>query len=329
MKNIHPLTTAGIGLAIGSIASLLSGYSLVACGFAFAGYFFTLPEVPKYTSVYQFIMFPIQGFLIGFSLDYGHAVFPATTVLMTLIPLATLPRLVFYNQMVHSKLLWVEPLLMLIVAGIYFSFNIIQHHTWPHWIFPIMPFAFNLYLFKSFVQEGISYRREAKESKMPGPGSEAPDFTLFDHRGEEITLSSYRNKRNVLVFFIRGDWCPACHMMMRSYERNREKFQQKDVLLLAIGPDDFDVNRQMAEKLGLEFRILSDKEQKTAKLYGIHQAAPVTSKLRSNYEEGLPMPASFLVSADGIIRFHSRADRAGELLKPELIFAVLEKLEKN
>jgi peroxiredoxin len=327
MKNIHPLTTAGIGLAIGSLASLLSGYPLIGCAFAFAGYFFTLPEIPKFTSVFQFIMFPVQGFLIGFSLDHGQHEFPWMTIMMTLIPLSTLPRLVFQNQMVHTRLLWLEPFLTSVALIIYFTSNVLQHHNWPYWVFPVMPIAFNFYLFKSFLIEGIFYRRNAKEIKMPEPGIEAPDFTLFDHRGEEISLSSYRNKRNILVFFIRGDWCPACHMMMRSYEANREKFQEKNVLLLAIGPDDFDVNRQMAEKLGLEYRILSDRDQKVAKLYGIHQPVdPASSKLRTAYDDGFPMPAAFLVCTNGIIRFHSRADRVGELLKPELIFDVLGKL---
>jgi peroxiredoxin len=234
---------------------------------------------------------------------------------------------VFYKQLLHTKLLWLEPLLMLIVIGIYFSSNLMLHNSWPYWLFPVLPIVFNFYLFRSFILEGIFYKREAKKIKMPDQGIEAPDFTLFDHRGEEITLSSYRNERNVLLFFIRGDWCPACHMMMRSYERNREKFQQKDVLLLAVGPDDFDVNRQMAEKLGLEFRILSDKDQSIAKLYGVHQPKdPASSKLRTSYENGFPMPAAFLVCTDGIIRYHSRADRAGELLQPDLIFGVLENL---
>lgn len=327
MKKLHPLTTSGIGLALGSLACILSGYPLVACGFALAGYFFTVPELPKYTSVYQFIMLPIHGFLVGFSLDYGHDFYPATTILMTLIPLATFPRIVFLNFMTHTRMLWLEPFLMVVVLGLYFYSNIVWHNSWPYWVFPLLPMTLNFYLFQGFMKEGISYKKEAKESKMPGPGSEAPDFGLIDQRGEEVRLSAYRNKRNVLVIFIRGDWCPACHMMLRSYERNREKFQQKDVLLLAIGPDEFDVNRQMAEKLGLEFRILSDPAQSTAKLYGVHQEKdPVNSKLRSSYEEGLPMPASFLVCQNGIIRYHSRADRAGELLQPDLIFDVLKNL---
>jgi hypothetical protein len=177
MRNIHPLTTSGIGLALGCLACILSGYPLVACGFAFAGYFFTLPEVPKYTSVFQFIMFPVQGFLIGFSLDYGHDFFPATTIMMTLIPLATLPRLVFYKQLLHTKLLWLEPALMLIVLGIYFTSNITLHNSWPYWIFPLMPIVFNFYLFRSFVVEGLFYQQESKKVKMPGQGVEAPDIT--------------------------------------------------------------------------------------------------------------------------------------------------------
>jgi peroxiredoxin len=327
MKNIHPLTTAGIGLAVGSLTCLFSGFPMLATAFAFTGYFFTLPEVPKYTSVYQFIMFPIHGLLMGLSLDYGHSGIPVLSILLPLIAIAPLLRLVFFNQMVHTKLLWVEPALTVIFLAVYLSFNIIQHREWPSWVFPILPMAFNVYLFQGFLVEGIAYNRAAKQSKMISVGTEAPDFELFDQLSQPVSLSSFRGKRNILLIFVRGDWCPACHMMMRTYERSREKFQKKNVMLLAIGPDSFDVNRGMAEKLGLDFRILSDEKQEVAVLYGTHQGVdPVNSKLRVKYEPGLPMPASFLICDKGIIRYHSRADRAGEFLQPEAIFEVLEKL---
>ena len=327
LKNIHPLTTAGLGALAASVALIFSGNPAVAAGISLVGYMFTFSEVPKYSSYYQFIMLPLQGFVLGFALDRMQVGFPAFSIIMTLSGTAGLLRLIFNNQMLHTKFLWVEPLFTLIGIGGYFFFNIEQHRNWQSWFYPVLPYAFNIYLFKGFVQEGIHLRKILRNSGMIEIGKPAPDFELFDQFSQPVKLSSYNGRRNVLLIFIRGEWCPSCHMMLRSYERNREKLQEKNVMLLAIGPDQNDTNRDLAEKLGIDYRILSDAKQLTARAYGVHQEKdPIESKLRKTYEAGLQTPSSFLISDKGIICYHSRADRAGELLKPDLIFEELAKL---
>jgi peroxiredoxin len=327
LKTIHPLTTAGLGLLTASVALIFSGYPAVAAGISVAGYMFTFSEVPKYSSWYQFIMLPLQGFVLGFAIDQLHPGFPAFSVIMTLSGVTGLLRLIFSNQMLHTKFLWVEPVLTLIGIGGYFFFNIEGHYGWQSWFYPVVPYAFNIYLFQGFVFEGIHLNKLAKNSGMIEVGNLAPDFELFDQFSQPVKLSSFNGKRNVLLIFIRGEWCPSCHMMLRNYERNREKLQNKNVILLAIGPDAFDTNRDLAEKLGIDYRILSDTKQITAQVYGVHQEKdPIENKLRKTYESGLQTPSSFLICDKGIIRYHSRADRAGELLKPNLIFEELAKL---
>ena len=191
MKNIHPLTTAGIGLAIGSIACLFSGFPLLATAFAFTGYFFTLPEVPKYTSIFQFITFPIQGLLLGLSLDYGRAGFPVFAAFLFLVALGPLLRLIFFKTFMHTKLLWVEPTMTVLFFVAYFYFNLTQHREWPSWVFPLFPMAFNIYLFQGFLVEGIAYNKIAAQSKMIDVDSPAPDFELPDQMGKPVSLSSF------------------------------------------------------------------------------------------------------------------------------------------
>ncbi len=49
---------------------------------------------------------------------------------------------------------------------------------------------------------------------------------------------------------------------------------------------------------------------------------PLLEQMGVDYAEGIPLPASFLVDVDGIIRYVSRPDRVGEFLDPSLIFGV-------
>jgi len=156
-------------------------------------------------------------------------------------------------------------------------------------------------------------------------GKPANDFELPDQNGELTRLSDYKNKRHVLLIFVRGDWCPGCHMMLRTYEKNNEKFKAKNILVMAIGPDPVGVNRDMVEKLGLDFKVLSDERQQTAMVYGV-QLKEYDNDFAEKYEEGIPLPASFLIDQSGIVRYVSRPDKVGEFLNPALIFPIVDQL---
>lgn len=155
-------------------------------------------------------------------------------------------------------------------------------------------------------------------------GKEAPDFTLPDQDNVNVTLSSFRNDRDLLLIFVRGDWCPGCHMMLRTYQREREKFQEKNIMVLAIGPDPVGVNLEMVKKLDLDFKVLSDEAQLTAMRYGVQLKE--YEHVMQDFKNGIPLPASFLVDRNGIVRYVSRPDKVGEFLNPSLIFPILAKL---
>lgn len=84
----------------------------------------------------------------------------------------------------------------------------------------------------------------------------------------------------------------------------------------------------MVEKLGIGYQLLSDDLQKVSSQYGVVYNNPIIETAQANYEEGIPLPASFLLDKKGIVRFVSRPERVGEFLSPNLIAEVLDDLEK-
>ena len=113
--------------------------------------------------------------------------------------------------------------------------------------------------------------------------------------------------------------------MLRTYERERKRFQFKNIMVMAIGPDPVGVNLEMVKKLGLEYKVLADNDQEIAKKYCLQTQKPhPPAKL-----EAIPLPASFLIDKNGIVRYSSRADRAGEILAPSLIFPVVDSLQQT
>ena len=100
--------------------------------------------------------------------------------------------------------------------------------------------------------------------------------------------------------------------------------QEKNVTLLCIGPDPVGVNKKMAEKIGVNYSILSDEGQKVVVQYTVELQPPLPNIPKSY--KGIPLPASFLIDKEGFIRHTSRVDHVGEVLSPEDIFITLEKL---
>ena len=72
--------------------------------------------------------------------------------------------------------------------------------------------------------------------------------------------------------------------------------------------------------------MLSDEGQRTAMIYGV-QLKEYENQFADSYEEGIPLPASFLIDKKGVVRYVSRPDKVGEFLNPSLIFPNVEQLD--
>jgi peroxiredoxin len=223
----------------------------------------------------------------------------------------------------HRGYPWYEPLTIAAGIVLYITANTLAPIGWPGWVFPLVPLMLGIFNTVGFLMDLKDFRRTASVDYEVAPGRRVPDFVLPDENGAEVKASDFTGKRNLLLLFVRGDWCPSCHIMLRTYEKNREKFMEKDVMLLAIGPDPVGVNRNMVEKLGLDFRILSDEKQEVVRRFGVQLQE---SASYAKYETGIPMPASFLVDKSGVVRYTSRADQAGDFLNPARIFDAVHSL---
>lgn len=225
-----------------------------------------------------------------------------------------------FKHAIYTKAILLEPVLAAIGTAIYVAANLVHTNGWQGWALP----AFFIFL-GNFVawMNAFDHRNilQLLEKGIINVGVEAPDFTLRNENDEAVTLSSFEGQRRVLLIFVRGDWCPGCHIMLRLYERERAKFQEKNVMLLAIGPDPIGVNKAMVEKLGIDYHILQDENLDVAKQYCVQ-----VQDGKPGHDHGIPLPASFLVCEKGIVRYTSRADNAGEFLSPDIIFDVLSKI---
>ena len=125
-------------------------------------------------------------------------------------------------------------------------------------------------------------------------GTLAPDFTLKNYDGAEVTLSQFRGKKNVLLAFFPFAFTPVCSNQIPSYRDDLAQFEAANCQVLALGVGHVPAHRAWVESLGgVSIPVLSDfyPHGEVARKYGV---------LR---EEGFPERALFLIDKQGVIRY--------------------------
>ena len=125
-------------------------------------------------------------------------------------------------------------------------------------------------------------------------GDMAPDFSLPATGESELSLSSYRGRPVVIVFYP-GDDSPVCTKQLNSYNDGLNEFEKLDAQVLAISSQDLVSHDAFSEKYGLKFPLLADTDKSVAKSYGV--LGPL----------GFPRRSVFIVDGNGVIRYAHRA----------------------
>jgi peroxiredoxin len=126
-------------------------------------------------------------------------------------------------------------------------------------------------------------------------GSLAPDFKLRATNGQEISLSDFRGKSNVIVFFIRETTCPQCRTHVAQLGRMYDQFREAGAEIIVILGEDVDKSREYAEGIKLPFPILSDPDRAVYHLYELEK-----------YFLLFQRTASLVVDKGGIVRYLKR-----------------------
>jgi peroxiredoxin len=90
------------------------------------------------------------------------------------------------------------------------------------------------------------------------PGTEAPDFTLKDQDGNDVTLSSFRGNQNVVLVFYPFTFTGVCQGELCSLRDDLSEFESANAQVLAISCDSRFAQKQWAEAQGYKFPVLSD-----------------------------------------------------------------------
>lgn len=109
-------------------------------------------------------------------------------------------------------------------------------------------------------------------------GTKAPDFTLFNQEGNEVSLSDFLGKRIVLYFYPR-DNTPGCTRQACAFAQNFEGFRNQDIVVIGISKDSVASHLKFVQKYNLPFILLSDPELKAIQAYGVWQEKKLYGKV--------------------------------------------------
>ncbi len=125
-------------------------------------------------------------------------------------------------------------------------------------------------------------------------GTHAPDFELSDQHGVKVALTSFREKKNVVVLFYPFAFTGTCTGELCEIRDDLKAFQNEDVQLLAISCDSIFTQRAFAESQGYVFPVLSDfwPHGEVSKKYGVFKE-----------DRGCAIRGTFIIDKSGILRW--------------------------
>lgn len=106
-------------------------------------------------------------------------------------------------------------------------------------------------------------------------GADAPDFTLKDQDGNEVTLSSFRGDKAVALVFYPFTFTGVCEGELCQLRDDFSTFEDAGVQVLAVSCDSRFAQKQWADKMGYQFPVLSDfwPHGEVSKAYGVFNDA--------------------------------------------------------
>ncbi len=109
-------------------------------------------------------------------------------------------------------------------------------------------------------------------------GDKAPDFTLKDKNGNDVSLSNFKGNKVVLYFYPK-DNTPGCTRQACAFGEKYTEFQQRNIEVIGISKDSVASHVKFAEKYNLPFVLLSDPERKVIESYGVWQEKKMCGKV--------------------------------------------------
>jgi len=172
-------------------------------------------------------------------------------------------------------------------------------------------------------------------------GNLAPDFILKNQNQRAVRLYDQLQQGPVVLVFFRGGWCPFCNLTLQAWRHTLPDIEFQGGQLLAVTPETGEYAQRTVQKNKLAFSVLQDTGGEVARLFKVsialseYLAAFYRSlglNLATRHQDSvvrLPMPATYLIDSNGIIRYAFVAEDYTQRANITEVLKELEQLGKT
>jgi peroxiredoxin Q/BCP len=132
---------------------------------------------------------------------------------------------------------------------------------------------------------------------MLQPGQTAPMFVLPDADMQTVSLSEFKGRKHVVLYFYPRDGTPGCILEAAEFSDHEEQFVKFDCVILGISRDDCLSHAAFRDKHGVSIGLLSDTEGEVCRRYGVLQ-----EKETEGVRRECLVRSTFVIDKQGVIR---------------------------
>jgi peroxiredoxin Q/BCP len=114
---------------------------------------------------------------------------------------------------------------------------------------------------------------------------------------EMMDLSSYRGKKNVVLYFYPRDGTPGCTIQAIGFSDREGEFQKLDTIVFGVSRDDVLSHQAFRDEHGLTVNLLADTEEEVSRLYEVIQ-----DKIVDGHPKSFLSRSTFIIDKKGVVR---------------------------
>ena len=130
---------------------------------------------------------------------------------------------------------------------------------------------------------------------MVKEGNKAPDFSGKNQEGKLVKLSSFKGKKNVILYFYPKDMTPGCTTEACDFRDQYKQF--KNTTILGVSIDSPERHQKFITKYNLPFDLIADENKKIVEKYGVWQEKKLYGKIFMGI-----VRTTFLIDKNGTVR---------------------------
>ena len=103
------------------------------------------------------------------------------------------------------------------------------------------------------VKKKKTTKKKATKKVASMTGKKAPAFSLPNHAGDKVSLSQFKSKSHVVLYFYPKDMTPGCTTEAEDFQKQLAKFKRLKIEVIGVSPDSPERHQKFMDKHGLKF----------------------------------------------------------------------------